>query len=46
MERQDPEIYLLCDFEKAEIKGETFTAHFKGMQKATMHLQLYSPALD
>jgi len=29
MERQDPEMYLLRDFEKAEIKGETLTAHFK-----------------
>jgi hypothetical protein len=26
MERQDPEMYLLRDFEKAEIKGETLTA--------------------
>jgi hypothetical protein len=25
MERQDPEMYLLRDFEKAEIKGETLT---------------------
>jgi hypothetical protein len=29
MERQDPEMYLLRDFEKAEIKDETLTAHFK-----------------
>ena len=27
MERQDPEMYLLCDFEKAEIKDETPCAH-------------------
>jgi hypothetical protein len=45
MERQDPEMYLLRDFEKAEIKGETLTARFKGGQKATIRLQLYSPAL-
>jgi hypothetical protein len=45
MERQDPEMYLLRDFEKAEIKGQTLTAHFKGRQKAKIRLQLYSPAL-
>jgi hypothetical protein len=45
MERQDPEMYLLRDFEKAEIKGETLTAHFKDGQKATIRLQFYSPAL-
>jgi hypothetical protein len=45
MERQDPEMYLLRDFEKAEIKGEKLTARFKGGQKATMRLQFYSPAL-
>jgi hypothetical protein len=45
MERQNHEMYLLRDFEKAEIKGETLTAHFKGRQKAKIHLQLYSPAL-
>ena len=45
MERQDPEMYLLRDFEKAEIKDETLTAHFKGRQKAEIRLQFYSPAL-
>jgi hypothetical protein len=45
MERQDPEMYLLRDFEKAEIKGETLAARFKGGQKATMRLQFYSSAL-
>ena len=45
MERQNPEMYLLRDFEKAEIKGETLTARFKGGQKATIRLQVYSPAL-
>jgi hypothetical protein len=45
MERQEPEMYLLRDFDKAEIKGETLTAHFKNGQKATIRLQLYSPAL-
>ena len=45
MERQDPEMYLLRDFDKAEIKGETLTAHFKNRQKATIRLQLNSPAL-
>jgi hypothetical protein len=45
MERQDPEMYLLRDFEKAEIKGETLTAHFKSGQKATIRLQLNSPTL-
>ena len=45
MERQDPEMYLLRDFEKAEIKGETLTAHFMGRQKAKIRLQFYSPAL-
>jgi hypothetical protein len=45
MERQDPEMYLLRDFDKAEIKGETLTAHFKGRQKAKIRLQFYSPAL-
>jgi hypothetical protein len=45
MERQDPEMHLLRDFDKAEIKDGTLTAHFKGRQKATIRLQLYSPAL-
>ena len=45
MERQDPEMYLLRDFEKAEIKGEVLTAHFKSKQKAKIRLQLHSPAL-
>jgi hypothetical protein len=45
MERQDPEIYLLRDFDKAEIKDEMLTAHFKGRQKAKIRLQVYSPAL-
>ena len=38
-------MYLLSDFEKAEIKGETLTAHFMGRQKAKIRLQFYSPAL-
>jgi hypothetical protein len=38
-------MYLLRDFEKAEIKGETLTAHFKSRQKAKIRLQFYSPAL-
>jgi hypothetical protein len=42
MERQDPEMHLLSDFDKAEIRGETLTARFKGRQKAKIHLQLYS----
>jgi hypothetical protein len=29
LERQDPEMYLLRDFEEAEIKGETLTARVK-----------------
>ncbi|MGD0996417.1 MAG: hypothetical protein ABR909_12955 [Candidatus Bathyarchaeia archaeon] len=45
VERQDPEMYLLRDFDKAEIKGETLTARFKDSQKATIRLQFYSPAL-
>ena len=44
-ERQDPEMYLLRDFDKAEIKGETLIAYFNGRQKATIRLQFYSPAL-
>jgi hypothetical protein len=44
-ERQDPEMYLLRDFDKAEIEGETLTTHFKGRQKAIIRLKLYSPAL-
>ena len=43
--RGDPEMYLLRDFEKAEIESETLTARFKGGKKATIRLQLYSPAL-
>jgi hypothetical protein len=39
MERQDPEIYLLRDFDKAEIKGETLTIHFKRMRKVKIQLQ-------
>ncbi|MGD0994396.1 MAG: hypothetical protein ABR909_02600 [Candidatus Bathyarchaeia archaeon] len=45
MERQDPEMYLLRDFEKAEIVGETLIAYFKGRQNAKIRLQFYSPAL-
>jgi hypothetical protein len=45
MERQDPEMYLLRNFDKAEIKSETLTVHFKSMQKAKIRLQFYSPAL-
>jgi len=45
MERQDTEMYLLRDFEKAEIEEETLIVRFKGGQKATICLQLYSPAL-
>ena len=45
MERQDPEMYLLRDFDKAEIKGETLTAYFKDSQKVKICLQFYSPAL-
>jgi hypothetical protein len=45
VERQAPEIYLLRDFDKAEIKDETLTAQFKSRQKATIRLQFYSPAL-
>ena len=45
MERQDPEMYLLRDFEKAEIKDETLTANFKGGQIAKICLKLYSPTL-
>ncbi len=42
METQDPEMYLLRDFEKAEIRDETLTVHFKDSQKATIRLQLNS----
>jgi hypothetical protein len=45
IESQPPEMDLLRDFEKAEIKDETLTAHFKGKQKATIRLKLNSPAL-
>ena len=40
VERQDPEMYLLRDFEKAEIKGKTLTAHFNGRQKALQKTQV------
>jgi hypothetical protein len=43
VERQDPEMYLLRDFEKAEIKGETLTAQFKGGQKATSVFSFIRP---
>jgi len=45
MERQDPEMYLLRDFDKAEIKGETLTARFKDGQKVKIRLQSDSPEL-
>jgi hypothetical protein len=45
VERQEPEMYLLHDFKKAEIKDETLTIKFKGRQKAKIRLQIYSPAL-
>lgn len=41
VEKQDPEIYLLCEFEKAEIKNETLTAHFKTRQKAEIRLESF-----
>jgi hypothetical protein len=45
IERQAPEMYVLYDFEKAGIRGETLTVHFKDNQKATICLQLNSPEL-
>ena len=45
MERQEPEMHLLHDFEKPEIKGESLTTHFESRQKATIRPQFYSPAL-
>jgi len=45
IERQDPEMYFLRDFEKAEIKDEILTAQFKSRQTAKIHLQVYSPSL-
>ena len=45
IESQAPEIYLLSDFKKTEIKDENLTAHFKNGQKATICLQLNSPVL-
>ena len=41
MEKQQPQIYMLKDLKKAEIKGETLTAQFKANGKA--HIQLKSP---
>lgn len=39
MEKQPPEIYLLQDLTKTEIKGETLTATFQGSGKAQIQLQ-------
>jgi hypothetical protein len=44
LERQDPEIYFLRDFEKAEVKDEVLLAYFKGRKKAKIRLQLYAPS--
>ena len=44
VEKQTPEMYLLSDFEKAEIKGETLIVQFKGNHEAAIHLRIYSPA--
>jgi hypothetical protein len=45
LERQDPEMYFLRDFEKAEIEGETLIVHFKGWKIAMVRLAVYSPSL-
>lgn len=39
MEKQAPEIYLLQNLKKTEIRGETLTVHFKGRRKAQIQLQ-------
>ncbi len=44
LERQNPEMYFLGDFEKAEIKDEVLIAYFKGRKKAKIRLQLYAPS--
>ena len=41
MEKQAPEIYLLQNLKKTEVKGDKLTAHFKGRKKA--HIQLQQP---
>jgi len=43
MEKQIPEIHLLPDFKKAEIKDETLTVHFKGSGKVRIQLQPHNP---
>ena len=45
IEKQLPEMYLLHDFERAEIKDETLTAQFKNGQEPKIRLPIYSPSL-
>ncbi len=44
-ERQPPEMYPLCNFEKAEIKSDTIVVNFKGWKTALICLPMYSPSL-
>jgi hypothetical protein len=45
LERQDPEMYLLSFFEKAEVKDEVLNVYFKGRKKAKIRLPLYAPSM-
>jgi hypothetical protein len=40
-----PRFYLLKNFKKSQIKGDTLTAHFEGNGKAKIKLCLNSPSL-
>ena len=42
---QTPEFYLLKDFKKAEVEGESLTVHFKGNRQPKIRLPINSPGI-
>lgn len=45
LEGHAPEVYLLKNFKKAEINGETLMAYFEDKRQAKIHLLAYVPSL-
>jgi hypothetical protein len=40
-----PKFYFLKNFQKAQINGDTLTAHFKSNKKAKIQFSLHTPSL-
>lgn len=45
LEGHTPEVYLLKDFQKAQINGQPLTVHFQGKQQAKIQLQQNMPSI-